>query len=47
MSIPLRTIARDTYDSVDDLFGFKPGVDINQEPLFAAYEVEEAEDLML
>jgi Fe-S oxidoreductase len=46
VGIPLRGLTRDMYDSVGELFCFKSGMDINQQPLLTAYEVSEAEQLM-
>ncbi len=46
VGIPLRGLTRDMYDRVDELFGFKSGMDIDQQPLLTAYEVSEAEGLM-
>jgi len=46
MNIPLRSLTKDMYDIVADLFQFKSGMDIAAAPLLTAYEVEEAEDLI-
>jgi len=46
VNIPLRSLTRDMYDIVADLFQFKSGMDIAAAPLLTAYEVEEAEDLI-
>jgi len=47
VGIPLRSMARDTYDNVKETFDFNPGMDKDQGPLLTAYETEEAEDIML
>lgn len=46
VNIPLRSLTRDMYDIVDDLFKFKSGMDKEAAPLMTAYEVEEAGDLV-
>ena len=46
-NIPLRNLAREMYDIVDELFQFKAGMDKDAAPLLIAYEHEEAEDLFL
>ncbi len=45
-NIPLRSLTKDMYDIVVDLFHFKSGMDVAEAPLLTAYEVEEAEDLI-
>ena len=45
VNIPLRSLAREMYNMVDDLFQFKSGMDKEALPLMAHYEQEEAEDL--
>jgi hypothetical protein len=44
MNIPLRNLARKTYDIVGELFHYQAGMDKEASPLLTAYEVEEAED---
>jgi len=46
VGISLRGLTRDMYDSVGELFGFKSGMNIKEQPLLTAYEVSEAENLM-
>ena len=46
VGIPLRGLTRDMYDNVYELFKFKSGMDIKEQPLLTAYEVAEAENLM-
>jgi len=43
--IPLRSLTREMYDIVDELFHFKSGMDKEALPLMTHYEQEEAEDL--
>ena len=45
VNIPLRSLTREMYDIVGELFQFKPGMDKEALPLMAHYEQEEAEDL--
>jgi len=45
VNIPLRSLTREMYNMVDDLFQFKSGMDKEALPLMAHYEQEEAEDL--
>jgi ferredoxin len=45
VNIPLRSLTREMYDIVDELFNFKSGMDKDALPLMAHYEQEEAEDL--
>jgi formate dehydrogenase subunit beta len=45
VNIPLRSLTREMYDLVDELFHFKSGMDKKAQPLMAHYEQEEAEDL--
>ncbi len=45
--IPLRSLTKDMYDLVGDLFDFKSGIDKEQQPLLTSYEAEEAEGLFL
>ncbi|TES83385.1 MAG: 4Fe-4S ferredoxin [Dehalococcoidia bacterium] len=44
VNIPLRSLTREMYDTVDELFKFKSGMDKDALPLMAHYEQEEAED---
>jgi len=45
VNIPLRSLTREMYGIVDELFHFKSGMDKEALPLMAHYEQEEAEDL--
>jgi len=45
VNIPLRSLTREMYGIVDELFSFKSGMDKEALPLMAHYEQEEAEDL--
>jgi formate dehydrogenase subunit beta len=45
VNIPLRSLTREMYSIVDELFQFKSGMDKEALPLMAHYEQEEAEDL--
>ena len=45
VNIPLRSLTREVYDLVGDLFQYKAGMDKEAAPLLIAYETEEAEDL--
>jgi formate dehydrogenase subunit beta len=45
VNIPLRSLTREMYDIVGELFKFKSGMDKDAQPLMAHYEQEEAEDL--
>lgn len=47
VGIPLRSLTKDMYDLVGDLFQFKSGMDNEQAPLLTSYEAEEAEELFL
>ena len=44
VNIPLRSLTREMYDIVDELFHFKAGMDKEALPLMTHYEQEEAED---
>jgi ferredoxin len=44
VNIPLRSLTREMYDIVDELFHFKAGTDKDALPLMTHYEQEEAED---
>ena len=46
MNIPLRSLTKEMYDIVGDLFNYKSGMDKDAAPLLTAYELEEAEDLI-
>jgi len=45
VNIPLRSLTREMYDIVDDLFQFKSGMDKDEPSLMTHYEQEEAEEL--
>ncbi|MFC1907010.1 4Fe-4S dicluster domain-containing protein [Chloroflexota bacterium] len=45
VDIPLRSLTREMYDIVDDLFHFKSGKDTDAPPLMTHYEQEEAGEL--
>ncbi len=45
VNIPLRSLTKEMYDIVGDLFHFKAGMDKDAAPLVASYEVSEAEDI--
>ncbi len=47
VNIPLRSLTKEMYDIVDDVFDYKAGTDKEDAPLMASYESEEAEDLFL
>jgi formate dehydrogenase subunit beta len=44
VNIPLRSLTREMYDVVGELFNFKSGMDKEAQPLMTHYEQEEAED---
>ena len=44
VNIPLRSLTREMYDIVGELFDFKSGMDRDAAPLLTAYEVSEAEE---
>ena len=46
VNIPLRSLTREMYDLVDELFHFKAGMDKDAPALMTHYEQEEAEDLI-
>jgi len=46
VSIPLRSLTKEMYDIVGELFQFKSGMDKDAAPLMIHYEQEEAEDLV-
>jgi formate dehydrogenase subunit beta len=45
MNIPLRSLTREMYDIVDELFHYQAGTDKSAAPLLTAYETAEAEDV--
>jgi len=45
VNIPLRSLTKEMYDLVDELFHYKAGMDKEAAPLLIAYEYEEVEDL--
>ena len=46
VKIPLRSLTKEMYDIVGELFHFKPGMDKEAAPLMTHYEQEEAEDFI-
>ena len=46
VNIPLRSLTKEMYDIVGELFQFKAGMDKDAPPLMTHYEQEEAEDLV-
>ena len=46
VNIPLRSLTKEMYDIVSDLFQFKAGMDKDAPPLMTHYEQEEAEGLV-
>ena len=46
VSIPLRSLTKEMYDMVGELFHFKAGMDKESLPLMTHYEQEEAEDFI-
>ena len=44
VNIPLRSLTKEMYDIVGELFQFKSGMDKDAAPLLTAYEVSEAEE---
>ena len=46
VGIPLRSLTKEMYDMVDELFHFKAGMDKESLPLMTHYEQEEAEDFI-
>ena len=46
VNIPLRSLSREMYDIVDDLYQFKAGVDKDAAPLLTHYELEDKEDFI-
>jgi formate dehydrogenase subunit beta len=45
VNIPLRSLTREMYDIVDELFDYKAGMNKEAAPLMTSYELEEVEDL--
>lgn len=46
VNIPLRSLSKEMYDLVEEMFDYKTGMDINAPSLMAAYELEEVEGLI-
>ena len=46
VNIPLRSLTREMCNLAEELFNYKVGIDKEAPPLFIAYELEEAEDLI-
>jgi len=46
VNIPLRSLSKEMYDLVGEMFGHKTGMDINSASLMAAYELVEVEGLI-
>jgi len=46
MNIPLRSLAREMYDMVDELFHYKAGMDKEASSFLAAYEATDVEDFI-
>jgi len=46
VNIPLRSLAREMYEIVDELFHYKAGMDKEAPPLLAAYEAIDPEDFI-
>ena len=46
VNIPLRSLTREMCNLAEELFSYKVGMDKEAPPLFIAYELEEAEDLI-
>jgi len=46
VNIPLRSLTKGMYETVDELFHFKAGMDKAEAPLLTHYELEEAEDFI-
>ena len=46
VNIPLRSLTREMYDIVDELFHYRAGMDKEAEPLMAAYDTEDTEDFI-
>ena len=46
VNIPLRSLTKEMYDIVGELFQYKAGMDKEAAPFLTAYDMEEAEDLI-
>jgi len=46
VNIPLRSLTREMYGIVAELFHYKPGMDKDAPPLLAAYEATDTEDFV-
>ena len=46
VNIPLRSLSREMYDTVDGLFHYKAGMDKETPPLLACYEATDTEDFI-
>ena len=46
VNIPLRSLSREMYDTVDSLFHYKAGMDKETPPLLACYEATDTEDFI-
>jgi len=46
VNIPLRSLTREMYDIVGELFHYQAGMDKSALPLLAAYELTDAEDFI-
>jgi len=46
VNIPLRSLSREMYDLVDELFHYQAGMDKEAPPLLAAYDTSDAEDFI-
>jgi len=46
VNIPLRSLTREMYDTVDELFHYKAGMDKEAQPLLASYEATDIEDFV-
>jgi len=46
VNIPLRSLTREMYDTVDELFHYKAGMDKESSPLLASYEATDIEDFI-
>ena len=47
VNIPLRSLSRKIYGLSEELFSYKAGMDITEQPMMTAYETEEAKGVML
>lgn len=46
VNIPLRSLSKEMYDLVEEMFNYKTGMDVNAPSLMTAYELEEVEGLI-